>query len=239
MSDKKIVLKVLKTHKTIWHPESRLVFKARNDRVVIGSLDSEKKNILPMDEESIALCESWGFKPDESLLEDDDGEAGEHEGQETERPQDDESEKQESEEESEKESDDQKQESEEESDDQKQESETQEDDQKQESETQEDDQKQESETQEVESCNEKEWAIVRKLQQQVESRMNNLEVINRQKIKKLTEEKEEIERKINEVIKEKEETELRIKQVVKEREQFEKNYETLKNKFDTMKSLFN
>ncbi len=228
MSDKKIVLKVLKTHKTIWHPESRLVFKARNDRVVIGSLDSEKKNILPMDEESIALCESWGFKPDESLLEDDDGEAGEHEGQETERPQDDESEKQESEEESEKESDDQKQESEEES-----------DDQKQESETQEDDQKQESETQEVESCNEKEWAIVRKLQQQVESRMNNLEVINRQKIKKLTEEKEEIERKINEVIKEKEETELRIKQVVKEREQFEKNYETLKNKFDTMKSLFN
>ena len=45
MAKKKTVLKKLKGHKTIWHPESGLVFRSKNDRVVIGTYDSENDSI--------------------------------------------------------------------------------------------------------------------------------------------------------------------------------------------------
>ena len=66
-SSKKIVLKKLNQHNTIWHPESTLVFKSQKDRLVIGRYVDDK--IIPLDEEALSLCETWKFKPDESLFE--------------------------------------------------------------------------------------------------------------------------------------------------------------------------
>jgi hypothetical protein len=69
---KKIVLKKLSKLGTTWHPDSTCVFKApgttKKDRVVIGRwVDDE---LIPLDEDAMALCEEWDFKPDESLLAD-------------------------------------------------------------------------------------------------------------------------------------------------------------------------
>ena len=72
-SSKKIVLKKLNTHNTIWHPESTLVFKSQKDRLVIGRYVDDK--IIPLDEEALSLCETWKFKPDESLFDGDEEEA--------------------------------------------------------------------------------------------------------------------------------------------------------------------
>ena len=71
-SSKKIVLKKLNTHNTIWHPESTLVFKSQKDRLVIGRYVDDK--IIPLDDEALSLCETWKFKPDESLFEGGEGE---------------------------------------------------------------------------------------------------------------------------------------------------------------------
>jgi len=71
-SSKKIVLKKLNTHNTIWHPESTLVFKSQRDRLVIGRYVNDK--IIPLDEEALSLCETWKFKPDESLFDGDEEE---------------------------------------------------------------------------------------------------------------------------------------------------------------------
>jgi hypothetical protein len=74
-SSKKIVLKKLNTHNTIWHPESTLVFKSQKDRLVIGRYVDDK--IIPLDEEALSLCETWKFKPDESLFDGDEEEESE------------------------------------------------------------------------------------------------------------------------------------------------------------------
>ena len=66
-SSKKIVLKKLNAHNTIWHPESTLVFKSQKDRLVIGRYVDDE--IIPLDDEALSLCETWKFKPDESLFE--------------------------------------------------------------------------------------------------------------------------------------------------------------------------
>ena len=68
-SSKKIVLKKLNQHNTIWHPESTLVFKSQKDRLVIGRYVDDK--IIPLDEDALNLCETWKFKPDESLFDSD------------------------------------------------------------------------------------------------------------------------------------------------------------------------
>ena len=66
-SKRKIRLKTLKELKTIWHPESTLVYKSKKERVVIGRyVDGE---LISLDEEALDLCEEWNMKPDESLLE--------------------------------------------------------------------------------------------------------------------------------------------------------------------------
>jgi len=69
-SSKKIVLKKLNSHNTIWHPESTLVFKSQKDRLVIGRYVDDE--IIPLDDIAINLCETWKFKPDESLFEGED-----------------------------------------------------------------------------------------------------------------------------------------------------------------------
>ena len=76
MSDtkKKIVYKRLSAHNTIWHPESTLIFKSQKEKLVIGRYVNEK--IIALDDEALELCEEWKFKPDESLL------AAEEEGEE-------------------------------------------------------------------------------------------------------------------------------------------------------------
>ena len=49
----KIILKKLKSHDTIWHPESRLVFKSKKDKVVIGRLDEDGDDIEVVDNISV------------------------------------------------------------------------------------------------------------------------------------------------------------------------------------------
>jgi len=68
-SKRKIVLKKLSALNTVWHPESSLVFKSQQERLVIGQYVDKK--LVSLDEEMLALCDEWNFKPDESLLEDD------------------------------------------------------------------------------------------------------------------------------------------------------------------------
>jgi hypothetical protein len=74
-SSKKIVLKKLPAHNTIWHPESTLVFKSQKDRLVIGRYVDDE--VIPLDDIAINLCETWKFKPDESLFEGENEPSGE------------------------------------------------------------------------------------------------------------------------------------------------------------------
>ena len=83
---KKIVLKKLTKLGTTWHPDSTCVFKApgtsKKDRVVIGRwVDDE---FISLDEDALALCDEWDFKPDESLLADASEEEEQSEGGEAE-----------------------------------------------------------------------------------------------------------------------------------------------------------
>jgi hypothetical protein len=66
MSGKKIILKKLKQLNTIWHPESTLVFKSRDEKIVIGKFADEQ--YIELDDDAVSLCEEWGFKFDETLL---------------------------------------------------------------------------------------------------------------------------------------------------------------------------
>ena len=80
---RKIILKKIKKDglDTIWHPESTLVFKSQKERLVIGSII--KGEFQSLDEGAIILCQEWNFKPDESLIEQDEegeDEEGEDEG---------------------------------------------------------------------------------------------------------------------------------------------------------------
>ena len=67
---KKKVLKNLNKYKTIWHPESTLVYKSKKERLVIGRYIKDDDNLIPLDQETLDLCEEWNMKPDESLIED-------------------------------------------------------------------------------------------------------------------------------------------------------------------------
>ena len=63
----KIMLKKLKELNTIWHPDSALVFKSKDEKLVIGRwVDSA---FVDLDDTAIQLCETWKFKIDESLIE--------------------------------------------------------------------------------------------------------------------------------------------------------------------------
>ena len=68
-SKRKMVLKNLKKYKTIWHPESTLVYKSKKERIVIGRYVDDQ--LISLDEEALELCDEWNMKPDESLIEDD------------------------------------------------------------------------------------------------------------------------------------------------------------------------
>ena len=63
----KIMLKKLKELNTIWHPESALVFKSKDEKLVIGRWVNSV--FVDLDDTAIQLCETWKFKIDESLIE--------------------------------------------------------------------------------------------------------------------------------------------------------------------------
>ena len=57
----KKVNRVLRKHSsgTLWHPETSLVFKSSNDRIVTGKMIDDK--IVPLKEEDVDECKRWGF----------------------------------------------------------------------------------------------------------------------------------------------------------------------------------
>jgi hypothetical protein len=73
----KIILKKLKEMGTIWHPESTLVFKSKDDKVVTGRWDGTE--FIELDDVAIESCEKWGFKIDESLVNEEEEEQEEEE----------------------------------------------------------------------------------------------------------------------------------------------------------------
>ena len=91
----KIVLKKNKKIGKIWHPQTRLIFKSANERIVVGYLNDDE-SISNLSEENVKVCKEWGFRfeseKDES--EKDESEKDESEKDESEK---DESEKDESE----------------------------------------------------------------------------------------------------------------------------------------------
>ena len=67
----KIALKKLKELDTVWHPDTGLVFKSSQDKVVYGRwIDDE---LVALDDEAISLCEKWSFKYDVSYGDGDEG----------------------------------------------------------------------------------------------------------------------------------------------------------------------
>jgi hypothetical protein len=63
----KIILRKLKELQTIWHPDSKLVFRSRDEKVVTGMFIDG--GFVELDDTAIGLAEEWGFKIDEDLLE--------------------------------------------------------------------------------------------------------------------------------------------------------------------------
>ncbi len=62
---KKIKLK--KYGDTVWHPESRLVFKSRKEKCVVGRLDEKEELIV--DDKMVELSDQWNFKVDPDIIE--------------------------------------------------------------------------------------------------------------------------------------------------------------------------
>ncbi len=71
---RKIILKKLTGYNTVWHPESTVVFKSEKERLVIGRFVD--KELIPLDQECLELCDEWSFKPDESLLDEEESADG-------------------------------------------------------------------------------------------------------------------------------------------------------------------
>jgi hypothetical protein len=59
-----------KKHDCLYHKESMLIFKSATEKLVIGRIDDDK--VVPLDEKALELCEEYGFKYDETLVETED-----------------------------------------------------------------------------------------------------------------------------------------------------------------------
>lgn len=67
---KKIILKKLKNHSPhILHPESTLVFKSSQEKLVIGRYEEQDDTIISLDDVSLELCVQYNFKYDTTLVE--------------------------------------------------------------------------------------------------------------------------------------------------------------------------
>ena len=69
MSSKTSKLTLVKNKKIdcLYHKESMLVFKSASEKLVIGRIENDE--VLPLDEQALELCQEYGFKYDESLVE--------------------------------------------------------------------------------------------------------------------------------------------------------------------------
>lgn len=68
----KISLKKLSEFNTVWHEESALVFKSAKELVIVGKLVN--KQIMPLEEEDIQLCDKYRFKYQVAVMEEEDAE---------------------------------------------------------------------------------------------------------------------------------------------------------------------
>ena len=66
---KTLKLKKLKEHNTIWHPETKVVFRSQKDKTVVGMYDEDNNKINKINIHCLRNCETWGFKYDETQLE--------------------------------------------------------------------------------------------------------------------------------------------------------------------------
>jgi hypothetical protein len=64
---KKKTIKINKQINKFWHEDSSLVFKSKDEKVVIGRFDGEE--FIEMDDETVALADEWKFKLDPSMIE--------------------------------------------------------------------------------------------------------------------------------------------------------------------------
>ena len=55
-----------------WHEESTLVFKSKDEKVVIGRYDGTE--LIDMDDETVTLADEWKFKLDPSMIEEESSE---------------------------------------------------------------------------------------------------------------------------------------------------------------------
>lgn len=67
----KLVLKTLKSHNTIWHPDSGLVFKSQKERLVIGRLENDD---IIADEHVIEINNDYNFILDPTVFSSEDDE---------------------------------------------------------------------------------------------------------------------------------------------------------------------
>lgn len=71
----KLKLKKHKATGSIYHPDSKLIFRSAKDHTVIGRLKGN--DVISLDEKAVSLCEKFDLKYDESLLnEEEESEAG-------------------------------------------------------------------------------------------------------------------------------------------------------------------
>lgn len=92
----KIILKKNKDLNKIWHPDSGLVFKSKDEQVVVGQcVDGD---LVELNGDIIKTCEKWGFKWDETLCTEEEEVEEVEETEETEEVEEDEEEVEETEE---------------------------------------------------------------------------------------------------------------------------------------------
>lgn len=65
----KISLKKLSEFNTVWHEESALVFKSAKELVIVGKLVN--KQIMPLEEADIHVCDKYRFKYQVAVVEED------------------------------------------------------------------------------------------------------------------------------------------------------------------------
>ena len=78
----KISLKKLSEFNTVWHEESALVFKSAKELVIVGKLVN--KQIMPLEEADIHVCDKYRFKYQVAVVEEDGEEEEVDEGDEEE-----------------------------------------------------------------------------------------------------------------------------------------------------------
>ena len=67
---KKIVLRKHRKIGQYWHSDSKMIFKSKEEKVVIGKIDKDGSTVNDLNEEDIEECKKWSFKFEEKKKED-------------------------------------------------------------------------------------------------------------------------------------------------------------------------